>query len=311
MFHPEALRASQRAKVKKHVLSKNTIISLACVSDGRPNKKRPYSHQSWTLHFLNKCGNDLKEIVVSSADYFFSSASGAAASFSYFSFSSQHFDLRKSLLRRPFFSTHLWASSSVLAFGQSALHVAIKPAVSAFAKTCPRLKLSAIPTITSMNLIDTPFENVFEFDNISLLHHCASMYQIKIDPTDIFQALSDKTRLRIMRAMVSLPREEICLCEATDALDEPEPNVSRHLKSLRQSGLLAAQKEGRWVYHRLVPSGPTQLFYKIIKDLPDTEGLFERDLARFKMDIKKRASARCQKSSATIASLKHQRAQYD
>ena len=138
------------------------------------------------------------------------------------------------------------------------------------------------------------------------------MFQTKIEATDIFQALADRTRLRIMRVMVSMPKEELCLCEVTDALDEPEYNVSRHLKSLRQSGLLAAEKEGRWVYHRLVPSKAAQLFYGLIKSLPDTEGFFARDLARFKIEIKKRSSARCQRASGIVAlPRRQQKAQYD
>lgn len=121
------------------------------------------------------------------------------------------------------------------------------------------------------------------------------MYQIKIDPTDIFQSLADRTRLRIMRILVSMPKEEACLCELTGALEEAEPNVSRHLKSLRQSGLLAAEKEGRMVYHRLVPSKEAHLFYNVIKNLPDDDGVFENDLAKFKIEFKKRISTRCKR----------------
>lgn len=138
------------------------------------------------------------------------------------------------------------------------------------------------------------------------------MHQTKIEPTEIFQALADRTRLRIMRVMVSMPKEEICLCEVTDALEEAEPNVSRHLKSLRQSGLLSAEKEGRWVYHRLVPSESAQLFYNIIGDLPDTDGLFAKDLARFRIELKKRTSTRCQRGNqASSTSKKQQRVRYE
>lgn len=84
--------------------------------------------------------------------------------------------------------------------------------------------------------------------------------------------------------------------------------MSRHLKSLRQSGLLAAEKEGRWVYHRLVPSESAHLFYNIVKNLPDTDGLFAKDLARFRLEIKKRTSVRCQRvSEVPVAPRKQQR----
>jgi len=237
-----------------------------------------------------------KAKVRSTGDYFFSSVAEAAAFFSYSSFTSQHFDLRNSLLRRPFFSAHLWASSSVFAFGQSSLQTATRLAAFSFAKAVARLKLSANPTVTTKSFIEAPFKKCcYEFDNLSYLHYYASMYQTKIEPTEAFQALADKTRIRILRIMVCLPRVEACLCEMTEALKESEPNVSRHFKVLRQAGLLAAEKDGRWVYHRLIPSELTQQFYRIVKTLPDTEGLFQQDLESFISEVKNRESERCRK----------------
>lgn len=121
------------------------------------------------------------------------------------------------------------------------------------------------------------------------------MYQTKIEVTDIFQALGEKTRLRIMRIMVSLPREEACLCDMTDALLEPEHNISRHLKTLRQVGLLSAYKDGRWVYHQLVSNSNLKGFYKLVANLPDSDGVFANDLKRFKAELERRAARKCTK----------------
>lgn len=133
-------------------------------------------------------------------------------------------------------------------------------------------------------------------DLLSYLHYNASMYQINIEPTEVFKALSDRTRLRILRILVSMPQEEVCLCELTEALQESEANVSRHLKALRQSGLLVSEKEGRWVYHRLVPSRTMEIFYQVISDLPDRDGIYKSDLSKYKLEIKKRTSDRCRKA---------------
>lgn len=103
-----------------------------------------------------------------------------------------------------------------------------------------------------------------------------------------------------MRVLVSLPKEEACLCEMTAALGEPEANVSRHLKILRQAGLLSAQKEGRWVYHRLVPSDQMSLFFKFIRDLPDNDRLYSEDIKRFKTELKKRITSRCVRDAASL-----------
>ena len=52
--------------------------------------------------------------------------------------------------------------------------------------------------------------------------------------------------------LLAMTGEETCLCELVDSLLEPQYKLSRHLKIIRQAGLLTAEKEGRWVYHRLV-----------------------------------------------------------
>ena len=99
------------------------------------------------------------------------------------------------------------------------------------------------------------------------------MQVIEVPIEDIFQALCDRTRLRIVRLMATT-REEACLCELVDSLVEPQYKLSRHLKVLRQVGLLAAEKDGRWVYHRLVQE-PKHLkaVFKLIASLPDDESI--------------------------------------
>ena len=119
------------------------------------------------------------------------------------------------------------------------------------------------------------------------------MHVVAIHPPELFQALADSTRLRIMR-LLATTREESCLCEMVDSLLEPQYKLSRHLKILRQSGLLTTQKEGRWVYHRLVTGQPylTRL-YATIRALPDVEGNFASDLVRFRRRMGLREAGRC------------------
>jgi ArsR family transcriptional regulator len=123
------------------------------------------------------------------------------------------------------------------------------------------------------------------------------MHSVNFDSIELLRALGDKTRLRIMRLLVSSPKEEACLCEFSDSLQEAEYNVSRHLKVLRQSGLLEAEKEGRWVYHRLVSDKQIQPFYRFISSLGDSDGVFAHDLKLFKAEIAERGSDRCRKEA--------------
>jgi len=119
------------------------------------------------------------------------------------------------------------------------------------------------------------------------------MQMITIQPEAIFQALADETRLRIIRLMVATG-EESCLCELVDSLLEPSYKLSRHLKILRQAGLLSSQKEGRWVYHRLVMKPPyLEPLYATVQALPDTNGVYSSDLKRFRDRLCLREDGRC------------------
>jgi ArsR family transcriptional regulator len=119
------------------------------------------------------------------------------------------------------------------------------------------------------------------------------MQLITLPPEAIFQALADETRLRIIR-LLATTSEEACLCELVDSLQEPQYKLSRHLKILRQAGLLSAQKDGRWVYHRLVSEPPhLNKLYATVCTLPDQGKVFQTDLARFDERMCLREDGRC------------------
>ena len=65
---------------------------------------------------------------------------------------------------------------------------------------------------------------------------------------NIFKALSDQTRLRILKL---LERGELCVCDIFSALDMVQPKVSFHLSVLKEAGLITDRKEGRWVHYRI------------------------------------------------------------
>jgi len=73
-------------------------------------------------------------------------------------------------------------------------------------------------------------------------------------PENLFQALSDSTRLRCV--MLLMDDAELCVCELTYTLDLPQPKVSRHLALLRKSGVLLDRRQGQWVYYRINPELP-------------------------------------------------------
>lgn len=69
--------------------------------------------------------------------------------------------------------------------------------------------------------------------------------------TEIYSALADPTRLRILSL---LGDEEICVCHIHASLDVPQPTASRHLAYLRKSGLVEARRDGIWMHYRLAKS---------------------------------------------------------
>jgi len=64
----------------------------------------------------------------------------------------------------------------------------------------------------------------------------------------LFKALGDETRLRIVALLAD---GEQCVCHIQAALDVPQPNVSRHLASLRAAGVVADRREGSWIHYSL------------------------------------------------------------
>jgi ArsR family transcriptional regulator len=65
---------------------------------------------------------------------------------------------------------------------------------------------------------------------------------------DVFKALADKTRLRILAL---LGNNEVCVCHLHASLGLPQPTVSRHLAYLRRSGLVEVRRDGVWMHYRV------------------------------------------------------------
>ena len=64
----------------------------------------------------------------------------------------------------------------------------------------------------------------------------------------LLRAVADPTRLRLLKCLQVRPA---CVCELVQATDLPQPRVSRHLKILRDSGLVADTRDAQWVDYSL------------------------------------------------------------
>lgn len=84
---------------------------------------------------------------------------------------------------------------------------------------------------------------------------CANILPVMEQPVNIFKALSDETRLRILALL--LAEQELCVCDITAAVKLPQSTVSRHLAYLRKSGLVNDRRCGLWMYYSIANSGTT------------------------------------------------------
>ena len=64
----------------------------------------------------------------------------------------------------------------------------------------------------------------------------------------LFQALADRTRLRLLSLMADGP---VSVGYLADQLGESQPKTSRHLAYLRNAGLVSTSREGKWIYYAL------------------------------------------------------------
>ena len=96
--------------------------------------------------------------------------------------------------------------------------------------------------------------------------------------TDIFKALSDETRLRILHILI-VAEKELCACEFTDVLEVTTYNISKHIKILKNANLIKERKEGRWVYYSIKIDKTT--FTNHIQ-----KAISEMENAQLKKDIK-------------------------
>jgi ubiquinone/menaquinone biosynthesis C-methylase UbiE len=68
---------------------------------------------------------------------------------------------------------------------------------------------------------------------------------------DVFRALADPTRLRIVALLRQM---ELAVGELAQVLGQSQPRVSRHVKILVDSGIAARRREGSWVFLTPAPS---------------------------------------------------------
>ncbi len=68
------------------------------------------------------------------------------------------------------------------------------------------------------------------------------------------KSLADPLRLRMLSAIATDPRGESCVCDLAELAEVSQPTVSHHLKVLKDTGILASERRGTWVWYRITPA---------------------------------------------------------
>ena len=76
-----------------------------------------------------------------------------------------------------------------------------------------------------------------------------------LDCISALKALGDETRLRILRL---LAKNRLSVNELSERLKVSEYNVSKHLRVMKEAGLLEIEKEGQRRFYRVVEAYQSQ-----------------------------------------------------
>ncbi|MEA5154325.1 MAG: metalloregulator ArsR/SmtB family transcription factor [Raineyella sp.] len=69
---------------------------------------------------------------------------------------------------------------------------------------------------------------------------------------EIFKALSDPTRVRLLAHICSSEHGTACACHLPETLGISQPTLSHHLKKLVEAGLITREQRGRWAHYTAV-----------------------------------------------------------
>lgn len=100
-----------------------------------------------------------------------------------------------------------------------------------------------------------------------------------------FKALSDVNRLRILNLLL---HSELCVCDIQNVLEASQPNVSRHLAYLKNSGLVLDRREGLRIFYRLAETkhGTRKRLFEFLSDAYKDEEQLRQDTARLREAIR-------------------------
>jgi ArsR family transcriptional regulator len=84
------------------------------------------------------------------------------------------------------------------------------------------------------------------------------------DFSKLFKALSDETRIRILKVLLE---RECCVCEVMQALDISQSRGSRNLRVLEDAGFVKSRRDGPWVIYSIAEQATSSYAAHLIEML--------------------------------------------
>src|SRR5581483_9243473 len=103
-----------------------------------------------------------------------------------------------------------------------------------------------------------------------------------------FKALADANRLRILNLLL---HGELCVCDIQFVLQASQPNVSRHLAYLKNSGLVLDRRDGFRIFYRIAEpkQGTKKRLFEFLQQAYKNEQQLQADRRRLKGAIQQGA----------------------
>jgi len=97
---------------------------------------------------------------------------------------------------------------------------------------------------------------------------------------NFFKLLSDKNRFRIVAL---LSKKKLCVCELACVLGVSQPSVSRHIKKIKETGLIHEEQDGFWTNYFLKCSDvKIQQLLKYFQEYIDKDKIILDDFKKLK-----------------------------
>jgi ArsR family transcriptional regulator, arsenate/arsenite/antimonite-responsive transcriptional repressor len=102
----------------------------------------------------------------------------------------------------------------------------------------------------------------------------------------VFKALSDETRIRILKLLLE---RECCVCEVMQALDISQSRASRNLGILQNAGFIKARRDGFWVVYSINEEGKasySEALVEVLRNSLDKNEIISLDRERLKQAVR-------------------------